>query len=89
MARHIFTNLMLPMQVDRKVVEDYVQIFLDEVSITDRDAYWDESLHEPLTKILNGKTQAWENIDKAVLFLADKPLFRRLRPQGYSIEQFK
>lgn len=89
MAKYIFTNLMLPMQVDRKVVEDYVQIFLDEVSITDRDAYWDEALHEPLGKLIHFKTQKWESIDKAVLYLADKPLFKRLRNGGSSLEHFK
>lgn len=89
MARYIFTNLMLPMQTDRKIVENYAQIFLDEISIIDRDAYWDESLHEPLTKIIHFKTYKWENPDKAVLYLSDKPLFKRLWKQGYTPERLK
>jgi len=32
---------MLPLQINRKVVEDNVQQFLDCVSITDAEAYWD------------------------------------------------
>lgn len=89
MARYIFTNLMLPMQSDRKIVENYAQIFLDEVSIIDRDAYWDESIHEPLTRIIHFKTYKWENVDKAVLYLSDKPLFKRLWKQGYTPEKMK
>ena len=42
MAKFVFTNLMLPMQIDRKVVERYVQIFLDSVAITNKEAYWDQ-----------------------------------------------
>ena len=41
MAKFVFTNLMLPMQVDRKVVDQYVKILLDTVAVTNNEAYWD------------------------------------------------
>ena len=41
MAKFVFTNLMLPMQLDRKVVDQYVKILLDTVAVTNNEAYWD------------------------------------------------
>lgn len=59
LAKTAFTNLMLPLQINRKVVEDNVQQFLDCVSITDKDAYWDQKLYEPLDDILHYKHRTW------------------------------
>ncbi len=48
---------MLPMHTDRKVVEDYISEYIDILSYTDQEAYWDAKKHEPLSKILHFKTR--------------------------------
>ena len=42
LAKLVFTNLMLPMQINRKVVENHVQQFLEQVSILDEEAFFDK-----------------------------------------------
>lgn len=86
LAKYVFTNLMLPMQVQRKIVENYVQYFLDNIQITNEDAYWDDKVQKPLAKILHYKHQTWENIDQAVKYLREMPLFKRLEANGYTYQ---
>lgn len=69
---------MLPMHTNRKVVEDYISEYNDILSYTDREAYWDARKHEPLGKILHFKTRQWADLEKAILWLRDMPLFSRL-----------
>lgn len=40
------------MHTNRKVVEDYISEYIDILSYTDQEAYWDARKHEPLSKIL-------------------------------------
>ena len=78
------------MQTDRKIVEDYVQIFLDELNIIDRDAHWDPTQYESFLKLLDHKKEKFYDLDSTVSFLQDKPLFKRLfRKEGFCAAKFK
>ena len=93
---------MLPLQINRKVVEDYVQSFVDNISIKDKEIYWDKKIHDPIDKdvlainqILNFKhksltrfdlTPANIDLNMAVPYFKDKPFFRRLTKNGYTKE---
>jgi hypothetical protein len=89
LARTAFTNLMLPLQFNRKVVEENIQTFLDCVSITDQEAYWDEDLYKPLDQILHFKHRTWTNVGRAVLYMREMPLFRRLMTAGLTNTELK
>ena len=67
------------MQVKRKDVESYTQMFLEGVSIQDKDAYYDVVLQKQMQRVINYNTQNWVNPEKAVLFLLEIPFFKRLR----------
>ena len=54
------------------------------MSITDQEAYWDEDPYRELDKILHFKHRTWTNEGKAVEYLRNKPLFRRLMNAGFT-----
>jgi hypothetical protein len=89
LAKQIFMSLMLPMHVNRKIVEDAVYDFTDCVNYADTDQYWDNTIHEPLNKILHYKTGQWSDIEKAILWLREMPLFKRMVKQGFSTDDFR
>ena len=77
---------MLPMQVNRKIVENYVQLFLESVQITNKDAYWDAGRANELDGLLHYKTREWEDEAKGIAFLRKMPLFKRLKNNGYTYQ---
>ena len=84
LAKCVLTNLMLPMQVNRKIVENYVQLFLESVQITNKDAYWDADRDLRLNSLLHYKTNQWEDEQKGIEFISNLPLFKRLKSNSYS-----
>lgn len=88
MAKLVFTNLMLPVQVNRKIVENYVQQFLEHISIRNKEAFFDKNLFNEVNKITHYKTKKWTHPGKAVDFLSTSPLFKRLLDQGVTREEF-
>ena len=76
------------MQVNRRIVENYVQSFLDNIQIANMQAYWDENLHKPLLKTLHHKYHTWDNPALAVKWIKERPLFKRLVKNGYTYTQF-
>jgi hypothetical protein len=85
----VFTNVMLPMQVNRKKVEDFVNLFVSRVKSTDEKCYWDQKLNEPLLKIVHHKTHQWQDIDKAVVYLRTLPFFKRLTNNKLSADKWR
>jgi len=73
--------MMLPMQINRRSVENYANIVAKSVSERDKTIYWDQELHEPLKKIIHHKTNEWnkEDMDKAVIYFRQLPFFKRLQ----------
>ena len=67
----MLASIVLPLQVNRKQVEDQVQSFLNIVNTTDRQAYWDQELFQTLDKNLHFKVmeRKWLDVDKAVVYL--------------------
>ena len=59
---YVFTNLMLPMQVNRKVVENYVASLIDSVAIVDKYAYWSEPDYKRFKKLLHHTKPIWAHI---------------------------
>ena len=84
---------MLPMQINRKIVENYVRLFSDSISIVDPEAYWDNEQYkkmcEPLNKIIHFRTRQFDEPDQAIGFLRGMPLFKMLIKQGLTIDEFK
>ena len=75
---------MLPMQVNRKVVENYVMSLIDSVAIVDKYAYWNERDYKRFKKLLHHTKPIWADIQQAFLYLVDIPLFSRMLRQGTS-----
>ena len=44
-AKLVFTNLMLPVQINRKLVENYTTQFLENISILNDEAYFDKNMY--------------------------------------------
>lgn len=98
MAMYVFTCLMLPMQVDRKVVENYVQNLIDSVAITDASAYWSDHGRKSLQRFMHHSYHIkplWadavlQSPTQAARFLMEnQPLFRRMVRQGTGVEHFE
>ena len=70
---------MLPMQIDRKVIETHLITFMEQAMILDNHAFYDKSEFDLLEKIIHFHNKKWINIEKAVLFVRDSPLFKRLK----------
>ena len=79
---------MLPVQINRRVVENYSQQFLEHISILNQDAYYDKNLYNEVNKITHYKTKEWTHPAKAVDFLASLPLFKRLVKEGVTRKDF-
>ena len=54
--------------------------------ILDNYAFYDKSEFDLLEKIIHFHNKKWVNIEKAVLFVRDSPLFKRLK---ISVQDFK
>lgn len=80
---------MLPMQEDRKVVEDCVISLVDSVGIADKEAYWNEQDYKRFKRTFHHTRNTWTDLDGAQTYLRELPLFRRMARQGYSAAQFK
>ena len=86
LAKCVFTNLMLPMQIDRKVIETHLTTFMEQAMILDNNAFFDKAEFDQLEKIIHFHNKKWINIEKAILFVRDLPLFKRLK---ISVQEFK
>lgn len=69
-------------------MENHLQLFLETVSIQDKDAFLDRHRYSALQKVTHFKTKQWQNEKKAVLFLWEQPLFDRLRKNKVSAQEF-
>ena len=59
MAKTVFTTLMMPMQVNRREVEGYVQMFKETLAIQEPSYYFDEDQYTDLQKFVHHKTSEW------------------------------
>ena len=79
---------MLPMQIDRKVVENYLQQFLEQVAILDPEAFYDKFLFTRLQGLIHFHNKTWVKFEQSVMFLREQPLFSRLTAHGVTSLQF-
>jgi hypothetical protein len=57
---------MLPMQIDRKVVESYLQQFLEQVAILDPEAFFDKLLYAHLQNLVHFYNKQWVKKEQSV-----------------------
>lgn len=52
---------------------------MEQAMILDNYAFFDKAEYDLLQKIIHFHNKKWINIEKAILFVRDLPLFKRLK----------
>ena len=73
---------MMPMQVDRRKVENQIHSFLDLLTSQDEVNYFNKKMFAEVDKCIHFRTRRWENLDRSVLFLRDSQFFDRMVKMG-------